>query len=47
MVGSGGARTKVTIGMDAETVLRIKPTLNQFLHELDGFPGRITPSSIS
>ena len=28
--------------MDAETILRIKPTLTQFLHEFDGCMGRIT-----
>jgi hypothetical protein len=39
MVDSGGARTKETIGMDAETILRIKPTLTRFLHEFDGWMG--------
>ena len=28
--------------MDAETILRIKPTLTQFLHEFDGCMGRVT-----
>ena len=28
--------------MDAETILRIKPRLTQFLHEFDGCLGRVT-----
>jgi SRSO17 transposase len=28
--------------MDAETILRIKPALTQYLHEFDGCFGRIT-----
>ena len=28
--------------MDAETILRIKPTLTQYLHEFDGCMGRVT-----
>ncbi len=29
--------------MDAETILRIKPELTQFLHHFDGYFGRVTP----
>jgi hypothetical protein len=28
--------------MDAETILRIKPALTQYLHEFDGCMGRVT-----
>jgi hypothetical protein len=28
--------------MDAETILRIKPTLTHLLHEFDGCMGRMT-----
>jgi SRSO17 transposase len=30
------------IGMDADTILRIKPALTQYLHEFDGCMGRVT-----
>jgi hypothetical protein len=30
------------IGMDARTIVKIKPELTRFLHEFDGYFGRVT-----
>jgi SRSO17 transposase len=38
----GGAHRKEAIGMEANTVLSIKPALTRYLHEFDGCFGRIT-----
>ena len=42
MAGLSGTQTQETIDMDAQTILRIKPALTQYLHEFDGCMGRIT-----
>src|SRR3989337_2781691 len=43
MAGSSGTRTQQeTIGMAADTILRIKPALTQYLQEFDGCMGRVT-----
>jgi SRSO17 transposase len=42
MAGSSGTRTKEVIGMDADTIMKLKPALTEFLHEFDGYFGRVT-----
>ncbi len=42
MAGSGDNRTLEAMGMDAETILRIRPALTEYLHEFNGCMGRVT-----
>ncbi len=39
---SSGTRIQEALGMDADTILRIRPMLTEYLHEFDGCMGRIT-----
>jgi len=45
MDGSSGTRTQEAMGMDADTILRIKPALTGYLHEFDRGMGRVTNHS--
>jgi SRSO17 transposase len=42
MGGYGGVRPKEALGMDADTILRIRPELTRFLHQFDDCFGRVT-----